>query len=189
MVGFDASVLTLVINPISDIPKDPGTGAPVVRAQERVSHLIGQLEAQGSQIVVPTPVLSEVLVRTGQSGLRYVEILDKSETFVVAPFNTVAAVELAEITRRALMAGDKRDGSSEPYQKIKLDRQIAAICKVSGAHTLDAADRSLAKFAESIGLTVVGIHDLPLPPSPPQGDMFEEAHSFDANSKDNSRQQ
>jgi predicted nucleic acid-binding protein len=175
MVGLDASVLTLFLNPDAKAPNDPATNTPVVRAHERVNYLISRLEAAGSQIIIPTPALSEVLVRTGKSGLDYVAIIEKSPLLAIKPFDTVAAVELAEITRRAIEAGDKNEGRSDPYQKIKVDRQIVAICKVNTVHTLYSADKTLRNFAERAGMTAIAIHELELPPTqppPPQLDWL-----------------
>jgi hypothetical protein len=39
-----------------------------------------------------------------------------------------------------------------------------AICKVAGVKTLYATDGRLKVFAESIGITVIGVHNLSLPP-------------------------
>jgi len=85
----------------------------------------------------------------------------------------LAAIELALMTEKALADGDKRGGSVEPWQKIKLDRQIVAICKVSGVTTLYASDRSLSNFAREAGLQVIEVHELPLPPESPQLTMHE----------------
>jgi hypothetical protein len=51
--------------------------------------------------------------------------------FYVVPFDTLAAIELAVMTRNALAAGDKRAGSKESWAKVKFDRQIAAIARVT----------------------------------------------------------
>jgi hypothetical protein len=168
MAGFDSTVLTLMLNPAADCPPDPGTGLPVSKARERVELLIQTLTKSKTKIVIPTPVLSEVLVEAGSAGFAYVQILNKQFVFDVRPFDEIAAIQLAEMTKRAIALGDKREGSKEPYQKIKLDRQIVSICKVAGVSTLYASDNSLANFARKAGLSVIGVHELPLPAEPPQ---------------------
>jgi predicted nucleic acid-binding protein len=182
MVGLDASVLILFLNPDAKAPTDPSTDLPVDQAHARVNHLIKQLEANGSQIVIPTPALSEVLVRTGRSGLNYVSILEERLAFVIKPFDTIAAIELAEITRRAIEGGDKNEGSREPYQKIKVDRQIVAICKLNGVQTLYSADKSLRNFAERAGMNAIAVHQMELPPTqppPPQLDFLRDVDNPD----------
>ena len=171
MVGVDATVLTLLLNEKADSPPDPATGKPVQKTKERVAFLVQTLHKAKQKLIIPTPVLSEVLVRTGIEGLQYVELLQRSSVFEIKDFDKLAAVDLAIMTHDAVKAGDKRGGHAERWQKIKLDRQIVAICKVAGVTTLYASDLSLANFARDNGLTVLGVHELPLPPEAPQLDM------------------
>lgn len=173
MVGVDATVLTLLLNEKADSPPDPATGKPVQKTKERVSFLVQTLHKTKQKLVIPTPVLSEVLVRTGIEGLQYVELLQRSSVFEIRDFDKLAAVELAIMTHDAIKAGDKRSGHTESWQKIKFDRQIVAICKVVGVTSLYASDRTLTSFARENGLTVFGVHDLPLPPESPQLTMHE----------------
>lgn len=168
MVAFDADVLTLVLNDGASAPIDPSTGNPVTHARERVDHLIESLAKAKTRIIIPTPALSEVLVEAGDGGLRYVEALQRALVFGVELFDARAAVELAIMTRQAHETGDKRQGRTEPYQKIKLDRQIVAICKVVGVRTLYSSDGNLGSFAKRVGINVIPLHELPLPPTPPQ---------------------
>ena len=168
MAALDADVLTLVLNERANPPIDPGTKKPIERAKERVDFLIETLAKAKTKIIIPTPVLSEVLVESGPGGLRYIEILQKALVFGIEAFDVRAAIELAEITRKALQSGDKREGSAEPYQKIKLDRQIVAICKVQGVRTLYTSDRNLEVFAMRAGLSVIRVDNLPLPPVVPR---------------------
>jgi predicted nucleic acid-binding protein len=168
MIAIDATVLTLVLNPRSDSPPDPTTGKPVPRAKDRVDFLIQTLHTAKQTIVIPAPVLSEVLVRAGSNGLAYLNVMQKAAVFDIRDFDKLAAIELALMTQAAIQAGDKRERSTEPWQKIKIDRQVVAICKVAGVSTLYATDRSLANFAGKAGIRITGIHELPLPPEPPQ---------------------
>ncbi|MBT3071678.1 hypothetical protein KKP04_12475 [Rhodomicrobium sp. Az07] len=175
MDGMDASVLTLVLHPEAKSPCDPVTGKPIPRAKDRVDHLLATLQQANRKIVIPTPVLSEVLVRTGKEGLGYIHLLQKSEFFDIRPFDEIAAIELSEINRRAIAEGNKTAKSEAPYQKIKVDRQIVSICKMAGVQVLYACDRVLMNFAKQAGLRVCGLHELPLPPdpqTPPQLDIF-----------------
>lgn len=51
-----------------DVPEDPATGAPITRFVERVEFLISQLQTDGQRIVIPSPALSEFLVRAGAAS-------------------------------------------------------------------------------------------------------------------------
>lgn len=162
MVVFDATVLSLLLWPDAKAPHDPDTGELVADCKDRMEFLVATLHEDKETIVIPTPVLSEVLVVTGEDGLAYIPILQKSTAFDIAPFGTREAIELADINRKA--DGDKRSGSDEPYQKIKIDRQIVAIAKVAGAHTIYTNDKGLGTFAKEADIKTIGVHKLPLPP-------------------------
>lgn len=65
MVVFDTSVLLLVLNPDARPPVDPQTERPLDRAAARIEHLVDGLTRTNEQIIIPTPVFSEVLVHAG----------------------------------------------------------------------------------------------------------------------------
>jgi predicted nucleic acid-binding protein len=154
MVVFDSVVLTIVLNDRSDVPNDPATGKPILQARERIEYLIDALNERGEQILIPSPVLSEVLVVAGAAGLRYVRELQQAGVFKIDPFDTRAAIELAEITKAAIAAGDKKSGVDAPWQLVKIDRQIVAIAKTAGASCIYTNDRPLSAFAKHAGIDV-----------------------------------
>ena len=171
MVVFDASVLLLLLDPDARASNDPETEQPVEHAKARIEHLIATLEQQRTKVIIPTPVLSEVLVRAGVASPAYLEELNRSARFRIVPFDVRAAVELAALTREALDAGDKREGSTAPWQKVKLDRQIVAIARTEEAVAIYSDDEDLRRFARRVGLEVIRICDLPLPREDQQGSL------------------
>lgn len=172
MIVFDASVLLLLLAPEALPPSDPRTGQPVERCKERLDHLIATFERQRQKVIIPTPVLSEILVHAGEAGPAYLDVLGSSARFKIVPFDTRAAVELAALTREAIDQGDKRSGSTAPWAKIKFDRQIIAIARVEGAAAIYSDDAELARLAHRLGIEVVGVADIPLPPPDPQSELF-----------------
>lgn len=171
MRGIDATVLTLILNPNADVPVNPETKEPIAKVKVRIDFLIKTLQDAKQKIVIPTPVLAEVLVQSTPQGISYVGVLQKASVFEIRDFDQLSAIELAFMTAAAIASGDKKAGSKEPWQKIKIDRQIVAVCKVAGVSTLYAMDRNMRSFAEGAGMRVVGIHELPLPPEDPQLSM------------------
>ncbi|MEH6698322.1 MAG: hypothetical protein V7672_06460 [Brevundimonas sp.] len=127
--------------------------------------LAEELQRQGETIAIPTPALSELLVLAGDAGPALLAAVHKSARFKIVEFDVRAAVEVAAMTREAERAGDKRAGSFEPYQKIKVDRQIVAIARVTGVNVIYSDDGNLRSFAERLGMTVVRSWELPLPPA------------------------
>lgn len=170
-VVFDATMLLLLLRPGVRAPLDPGTGRPVAHAEQRIAQLVGDLERARVKIVVPTPALSELLVHAGNAGPKLVEQITRSAAFKLAPFDTLAAVEVAEMARTAIAAGDKRAGAAGSWAKVKYDRQLVGIAKVARADTIYSDDEELRRFAEAQGLQVVRLAELPLPRNIAQSEL------------------
>jgi predicted nucleic acid-binding protein len=164
MVVFDATTLLYLLDPDAKAPTDPETGQPVGNVKDRIEYLVAQLEKSREKIIVPTPALSELLVRAGEAGPEYLDILNKSAAFKIVDFDQRAAVEVAAATREAIAAGDKRGGADSSWAKVKFDRQIIAIAKVEGASTIYSDDGDIGRFSKTSGIAVVRVCDLPLPP-------------------------
>lgn len=159
----DSTTLTLLVNPASSPPLDPATDEPVVDARERVEFLVASLTA-GDTLVIPTPVLAEVLVTAADAGPEVLQQLTDLARVRIEPFDQRAAVETAYMTREAIAAGHKKGGSPKPWQAVKIDRQVVAVGRVHGADRLYTDDGDLADFARALRMDVVSTADLPRPP-------------------------
>jgi predicted nucleic acid-binding protein len=168
MVVFDATTLLYLLDPEAKAPTDSETGEPVSRVKDQIRYLVGELEKRKETIIVPTPALSELLVRADEAGPAYLEILNRHAAFKIVDFDQRAAVEVAAATREALAAGDKRGGSDSPWAKIKFDRQIIAIARVEGASTIYSDDGDIVRFAKDFGIAVIRVCDLRIPPEDAQ---------------------
>jgi hypothetical protein len=179
MVVVDNNVLTLMLHPDARPPLDPSTGAPVDRIDERVELLIETLEEDGETIIIPTPVLSEFLILADKDGPHYLTVLDKTRVFRIASFDERAAVELAAIHRdeKERHGGDKKGGAKETWAKIKFDRQILAIARTNGAHTIYSDDEGVEKLAKRLGIDIVKTWNLPIPQSKQDNLPFAETES------------
>ena len=169
MVVFDATMLMLLIHPESGSPIDATTGLPVDHVKERIAHFIEQSEKTKTKIGIPTPALSEVLVRSGPSAVKIVEKIKEFAIFEILPFDELCAIEVAFMTKNALDLGDKKSGSDETWNKIKYDRQIAAIARVHRASAIYTDDKRLRNTAASISMAAKGLADMPFPPEKAQG--------------------
>src|SRR5487761_1164154 len=174
MVVIDATMLLLMLRPGTPVPGGPG-GVPIDRPRERIEHLIQQLDKAKTKVIVPTPALSEAMVRAGAEGSQQIiEHLQKYSVFRIEPFDTRAAIEVAAMTRDALDSGNKRGNlaaTAATYAKIKYDRQIAAVAKVCGATTIYSDDNDIRPMVEDSSIKVVGLAELPLPPEKAQHEM------------------
>lgn len=164
ILAVDSSALALLINPSANPPIDPNTGAPVDRARERVEHFIAQLSSVDT-VIIPTPVLAEVLVRAEQSAPDVLRALSGFARMKVRAFDERAAVETAFMTQEAIANGDKKSGSTDAWQKVKVDRQIIAVARVQGATRIYSDDQGLTQFAKRLGMDVCSTWELPNPPA------------------------
>lgn len=172
MVAFDATALMLFLEPAARPPLHPDSKEPITSAHARMRHLAATLEKERARIIIPTPALSEILVRAGTAGPQYLEILGKSAVFRIASFDQRAAIELAALAAADIANGDKRGGAEGIHSKIKYDRQIVAIAKVEGARIVYSDDKNVRNFGTRSGLAVVGCHELPLPEGDRQMSLF-----------------
>lgn len=165
MVAIDNTTLALLLHPKAKPPNDPATNQPLQKSKERIEQLIDELDADNERVIIPTPVLSELLILAGKEGPQYLEKIQASKTLLLRPFDERAAIELAAMELADRHKGGKKAGSDAPYQKVKFDRQIVAVAKVNGAHTIYSDDEDVRKFASKAGLKVVSTWELPIPPS------------------------
>ena len=178
MDAFDSTFLTFLF-----VPNAP---CAVERARERVDYLIGGIHGSGDRIVIPAPALSELLIGVGHSRKQILHELAHNPKFLIAPFDTRAALELS------LMAGDflKRTGKKKgdaggTWAKVKFDWQIVAVAKVCNVSTIYSEDPDIRKLATSSDMKIKGVGDLPLPHKPHRGEtLFDMARKEDA-SEDN----
>ena len=174
MVVLDTSVLLLLLDPTAKPPNDSSTGAPLDQAAARIEHLVNTLATANEKIVVPTPVLSELLVLAGDVAPKYVQRLNGILSFRIAPFDQKAAIEAAIMHRDALQRGGIRIDAAKldtTRTKIKFDRQIVAIAKVEGARIVYSDDDDVITYAEKAGMEASRTANLDPPPEDPQQAM------------------
>ena len=161
-VGFDTTILSVLLNPNGRIPPDAATGQPVTNARERAEYLVETLGKSRQKIIIPTPACAELLTAIGPDAQQYLAIIARSRLFELASFDTRCAIELAILNRDLFAVRDPKN-LEEPYQKIKIDRQLIAIFKVAGVETIYTDDTGLAKRARLCGMTPLTVAELPLP--------------------------
>jgi predicted nucleic acid-binding protein len=168
-VVLDTNMLLLLLDPKLPAPKDKN-GQPVAdRVNERISYLVAELQRQHEKIIIPAPVLAEVLVRAGQTaGAEYLSRLSNAAAFRIEPFDARCACEVAAMTTKAIGGGNKSGGSTEPWQKVKYDRQIVATAKVQQCTMIYTDDAGVIAIAKTSGITTTNLAALPLPPEDAQ---------------------
>jgi hypothetical protein len=161
MVAFDSTFLTFLF-----IPNAP---CDTERAKDRIDYLIGSLQGSGTRIIIPSPALAELLIGVGHSRSQILHELTHSPKFLLAPFDTKAALELAllaDTVRKPPGKKKKKGDSGGTWAKVKFDWQIVAIAKAQNASTIYSEDLDIKKLAPLVGITAKSVADLSLPPSP-----------------------
>lgn len=172
MIVFDASVLLLLLNLDTPPPKNAATGQPVARCKDRIEYFIAELTKQRQKIIIPTPALSEPLIRAGEAAPHYLDIMRNSCFFQVSPFGPTAAVEAEELMRqRIARLGTLKGDALDSRAKVKFDLQIVAIARVTSATSIFTDDDGLQKLAISHAIAAQGIASLPLPPEDAQTEL------------------
>jgi len=167
MVILDSSVLLLLFFPDASPPLDENTKQPLTQCKERVEHLVRELVLAKTRIVIPTPVLSEILVASGADKSRILNEIHETHVFQMQSFDEIAAIEVAMMTGIGEIKTKGR-ATIETKAKVKYDRQIIAIAKVNNIMTIYSDDKALGEKARANGITVFTTADLPLPEFPPQ---------------------
>lgn len=178
MVVFDTSTIVLALDPQARPPTHPDTGVPVERCKERVEYLLARLSKARTMILIPTPVLTEYLVKAGPNKQAMIERFTNSKNFEIGPFDVRAAIETAELLGDPDLLKKELDEKTTKA-KLKFDRQILAIAKTRGASPIYTDDVPLANLARSNGVAAVMTWEIPLPPADPQIPMSLPAREQD----------
>lgn len=170
MIVLDAATMLLLIEPTARPPKDPSTGKPLEKCKERLEYLLESLSGVGSRVLMPTPVLAELLVRAGSARSQYLQEITTNAAFKPASFDERAAVELSLILDSDLQS-KKKLTDKQTWAKVKFDRQIIAIAKVHSASIIYTDDMDLAKCARANNIEVIHTWELELPPVAAQQEL------------------
>lgn len=131
---------------------------------QRPNKMLDDISRSHGKLVIPTPSFAEFLVGVDEAASDWLSVLERRHAIVVAPFDKRAAFECGFMDKEAIANGDKKGGSNENWQKIKIDRQIIAIAKVNNSTRLVAQDTGLIRSAKQLsGMEVLKIEELELP--------------------------
>ena len=173
---FDTSTLIYLLKPDAPAPVVEGSDQRVSDCHLRISYLLSELQKARATIVIPAPVIAEILVYAGTAGPEWLRILTTSRHFRPSPFDALAAVECAAIARKRL--GSRKLTNAE-RTKAKFDEQIVAIGKIERATVIYSDDGDIRRLADET-TKVIGVAELPLPPEERQGKLDLEAMPDDA---------
>ncbi len=156
-VVFDATILIDLFNP--HLKGD-------LRA--KLDHLVAELQKKRAKILIPTPALTELMVRAGKAREEIYQKLSGKSPFQITPFDSRAAMECALLLEDAFSAGEKRQLTKT---KFKFDWQIVAIAASHDATIIYSDDPDIARYGKRANLSVIKTEDLLLPASSAQGSL------------------
>lgn len=165
MVLFDNDFLSFLFYEEAGVVVHPKTRTIVERVGDRIDHLVATLAQRREKIIIPAPVLTEILCRADSRLPEILDILTSNTYFEIAAFDTIAAVEAALSLAKALKSGSKKQGASKGWPEIKFDRQIVAIAKTRQATAIYSNDAHVRKLAKESGIPAVAVWELPEPPA------------------------
>ncbi len=121
-------------------------GAATAGQEEKVEvaqAFIQHLESQKSKAIIPSVVMAEFLVeyRDDKQRHEFSAFLDRK--FMVAPFDTQAAIKFSEIWQK----NHQNKSKTDTRDKVKFDYQIVSIAVTKGADCIYTHDKDLSKFA------------------------------------------
>ncbi|MFY9260659.1 MAG: hypothetical protein WAO71_09150 [Gallionella sp.] len=96
-VAFDSSILIDLLN-------DRLAGD----RKAKLDYLIAELQKNRIKILIPTPVLTEVLVKAGKAREAIHQKLSGNSSFQITPFDSRAAMECALLLEEAFSTNEKR---------------------------------------------------------------------------------
>ena len=160
MVLFDTDYLSCVLCKPKGTILDPQTGSPVDRPRERIEHLITTMSSKRERILIPTPVLAEIMVIDAVGGI--LEYLKGSSSFDVVSFDQIAAIEVSQMLKK--IRKNKRGDSGKTWSEIKFDHQIVSVAVARGASAIYSNDKHVSKLGRAAGISVVHVAELPEPP-------------------------
>ena len=136
-VGFDNTMLSILLNPNGRIPHDE-SNRPLVMPKRRAEYLIEGLARSRQKIIIPTPAVAELLTAIGPDAQQYFDIIARSRLFEVASFDSRCAIELAFLNRDVFASGDpkNRDGNC-PGLRPGVCGNLGADLRVPGSLVAD----------------------------------------------------
>ena len=148
-VVFDASILIDLFNPRLKGDR-----------KVKLEFLVETLQKDRSKILIPTPALTEFMVKADKARDEYLRSLSVKTAFKLEPFGERAAMECALLLAQALPMRERRQVSKV---KFKFDWQIVAVAASCNAKAIYSDDDDIARYAERVNIPAYKTDDLPLP--------------------------
>ena len=134
-----------------------------LRGDKRLAldFLVSELSKTRTRIQIPSPCLTELLVRAGTARDSYVQQLGSSSAFEVIPYDRRAATECA-LLLEAAWDGKTQKGITKT--KFKFDWMITACAASRNVERIYSDDADILRCAASVGIKTIRQTELLIPP-------------------------
>lgn len=155
MIAIDSQVLIWAVKQKSDDRQE---------MIDRALAFVAQIEKHGEQIMIPSMVASEFIVKYDEAArTTALELL--ARRFYIAPFDASAAKWAARLFQDKEEWKLAREKANSTRQWVKADIAILATAIAHGATALYAEDKPLLSTAEVLKDRIpIPVQTLPLPP-------------------------
>ena len=135
---------------------------PRLHGDKRVAldFLVSELSKTRVRIQIPSPCLTELLIRAGTARDKYVQLLGGSNAFDVIAFDRRAATECALLLEAAW---DSKTQKGITKTKFKYDWMIVACASSRGVQRIYSDDVDILRCATEVGIKTIKQSELSIP--------------------------
>ncbi|WP_447928061.1 hypothetical protein [Vreelandella sp. EE27] len=138
----------------------PRTDEVIENPEGRAEALLDLMNTKADRILIPTPALSEILVRVEDHELHreYLSVINSMACFDLINFDAISAINCAQLVNNSELKQLK--GVDDPKKKVSFDRQIIAMTQAYGGDELWTHDKKMLAKAEAVGIVVKSLADV-----------------------------
>lgn len=125
-----------------------------------LDFLVTELSKARTRILIPSPCLTELLIRAGTAKDKYVQKLGSSSAFDIIPYDRRAATECALLLEAAW---DNKTQKAITKTKFKFDWMIVACAASRNVQRIYSDDVDILRCATQVGIQTIKQSELSIP--------------------------
>ena len=126
-----------------------------------LDFLVADLSKARTRILIPTPCLTELLVRAASARDQYLKLLAGNAAFEIIPYDQRAATECALLLEQAW---DSKSQKSITHTKFKFDWMIVACAASRNVANIYSDDGDILRCSTQVKIQTIKQSELPVPP-------------------------
>lgn len=168
-VIFDTNFLTYFSDSAGGFNFTPEDASDTLEA--RFDLLVDQLTDTTKEIIIPSPVLAEVLAAPHANESKILSLISSQSQMKISDFDQRQSIEFGHMFRSIKRGPENRNS-------FKFDLLILACARVESASAIYTADENLQKKARNLGIQAISFQDLdrPFATNLIEPDLFDQIH-------------